>query len=64
MIWILQVLFSPLPTPALISLIVFGAGIFLWVISRPKPVLPPVDLNKQSIGIEVILTLLVGMDYF
>ncbi|KFQ92261.1 Long-chain-fatty-acid--CoA ligase 5 [Nipponia nippon] len=52
MIWILQVLFSPLPTPALISLIVFGAGIFLWVISRPKPVLPPVDLNKQSTGIE------------
>ncbi|KAK4820891.1 hypothetical protein QYF61_007969 [Mycteria americana] len=52
MIWILQVLFSPLPTPALISLIVFGAAIFLWVISRPKPVLPPVDLNKQSVGIE------------
>ncbi|NXK81621.1 ACSL5 ligase, partial [Amazona guildingii] len=52
MIWILQVLFSPLPTPALISLIVFGAGVFLWVISRPRPVLPPVDLNKQSIGIE------------
>ncbi|NXE73402.1 ACSL5 ligase, partial [Cochlearius cochlearius] len=52
MIWILQVLFSPLPTPALISLIVFGAAIFLWVTSRPKPLLPPVDLNKQSIGIE------------
>ncbi|XP_075574150.1 long-chain-fatty-acid--CoA ligase 5 isoform X3 [Pelecanus crispus] len=52
MIWILQVLFSPLPTPALISLIAFGVGIFLWVISRPKPVLPPVDLNKQSVGIE------------
>ncbi|NXH55944.1 ACSL5 ligase, partial [Rhabdornis inornatus] len=52
MIWILQVLFSPLPTPALISLIAFGAVVFLWVISRPKPLLPPVDLNKQSIGIE------------
>ncbi|NXE52040.1 ACSL5 ligase, partial [Casuarius casuarius] len=52
MIWILQVLFSPLPTPALFSLVVFGAAIFLWVISRPKPVLPPVDLNKQSIGVE------------
>ncbi|NWJ04869.1 ACSL5 ligase, partial [Crypturellus undulatus] len=52
MIWILQVLFSPLPTPALFSLVVFGAVILLWVISRPKPVLPPVDLNKQSIGIE------------
>ncbi|NXY63984.1 ACSL5 ligase, partial [Callaeas wilsoni] len=52
MIWILQVLFSPLPTPALISLIAFGAVVFLWVISRPKSLLPPVDLNKQSIGIE------------
>ncbi|NXA72040.1 ACSL5 ligase, partial [Thryothorus ludovicianus] len=52
MIWILQVLFSPLPTPALISLLAFGAVIFLWVISRPRPLLPPVDLNKQSIGIE------------
>ncbi|KFO98071.1 Long-chain-fatty-acid--CoA ligase 5 [Calypte anna] len=52
MIWILQVLFSPLPTPALISLIVFGAAVFLWVTSRPKPVLPPVDLNKQSVGVE------------
>ncbi|NXP07896.1 ACSL5 ligase, partial [Thinocorus orbignyianus] len=52
MIWLLQVLFSPLPTPALISLIVFGVGVFLWVISRPKPVLPPVDLNKQSVGVE------------
>ncbi|KFP34447.1 Long-chain-fatty-acid--CoA ligase 5 [Colius striatus] len=52
MIWILQVLFSPLPTPALISLILFGACVFLWVISRPKPVVPPVDLNKQSIGVE------------
>ncbi|NXA36308.1 ACSL5 ligase, partial [Eudromia elegans] len=52
MIWILQVLFSPLPTPALFSLVVFGAAILLWVMSRPKPVLPPVDLNKQSIGIE------------
>ncbi|XP_046776291.1 long-chain-fatty-acid--CoA ligase 5 isoform X1 [Gallus gallus] len=52
MIWILQVLFSPLPTPALFTLIAFGALIFLWVVSRPKPVLPPVDLNKQSVGIE------------
>ncbi|NXI66593.1 ACSL5 ligase, partial [Anseranas semipalmata] len=52
MIWILQVLFSPLPTPALITLIVFGVVISLWVISRPKPVIPLVDLNKQSIGIE------------
>uniref|UniRef100_A0A8B9QL78 Arachidonate--CoA ligase n=1 Tax=Apteryx owenii TaxID=8824 RepID=A0A8B9QL78_APTOW len=48
----LPILFSPLPTPALFSLVAFGAAIFLWVISRPKPVLPPVDLNKQSVGVE------------
>uniref|UniRef100_A0A8C3LHR7 Long-chain-fatty-acid--CoA ligase n=1 Tax=Chrysolophus pictus TaxID=9089 RepID=A0A8C3LHR7_CHRPC len=47
-----DVLFSPLPTPALFTLIAFGALTFLWVLSRPKPVLPPVDLNKQSVGIE------------
>lgn len=52
MIWILQLLFSPLPTPALIGLITFGTTVFLWLITKPKPVAPPVDLNKQSIGTE------------
>ncbi|XP_003223478.1 long-chain-fatty-acid--CoA ligase 5 [Anolis carolinensis] len=52
MIWILQMLFSPLPTPALIGLITFGTTVFLWLITKPKPVAPPVDLNKQSIGTE------------
>uniref|UniRef100_A0A670Y6V9 Long-chain-fatty-acid--CoA ligase n=1 Tax=Pseudonaja textilis TaxID=8673 RepID=A0A670Y6V9_PSETE len=52
MIWILQLLFSPLPTPALIGLITFGTTIFLWLITKPKPVVIPVDLNKQSIGTE------------
>nr|XP_060624391.1 long-chain-fatty-acid--CoA ligase 5-like [Anolis sagrei ordinatus]XP_060624392.1 long-chain-fatty-acid--CoA ligase 5-like [Anolis sagrei ordinatus]XP_060624393.1 long-chain-fatty-acid--CoA ligase 5-like [Anolis sagrei ordinatus] len=52
MIWILQLLFSPLPTPALIGLITFGTTVFLWLITKPKPISPPVDLNKQSIGTE------------
>uniref|UniRef100_A0A8D0C5Q1 Long-chain-fatty-acid--CoA ligase n=1 Tax=Salvator merianae TaxID=96440 RepID=A0A8D0C5Q1_SALMN len=52
MIWILQLLFTPLPTPALIGLVTFGTTVFLWLITKPKPVLPPVDLNKQSVGIE------------
>uniref|UniRef100_A0A7M4EYY2 long-chain-fatty-acid--CoA ligase n=1 Tax=Crocodylus porosus TaxID=8502 RepID=A0A7M4EYY2_CROPO len=52
MIWLLQFLFSPLPTPALIGLITLGVMMFLWVANRPKPIMPPVDLNKQSIGIE------------
>nr|XP_056705269.1 long-chain-fatty-acid--CoA ligase 5 [Euleptes europaea] len=52
MIWILQFLFSPLPTPALIGLVTFGASVFLWVISKPKPVEHPVPLDKQSVGTE------------
>ncbi|XP_032081341.1 long-chain-fatty-acid--CoA ligase 5 [Thamnophis elegans] len=52
MIWILQLLFSPLPTPALIGLITFGTTIFLWLITKPKPIVMPVDLNNQSIGTE------------
>ncbi|XP_063163226.1 long-chain-fatty-acid--CoA ligase 5 [Candoia aspera] len=52
MIWLLQVLFSPLPTPALIGLITFGTTVFLWLITKPKPIIPPLDLNKQSAGTE------------
>ncbi|XP_070608811.1 long-chain-fatty-acid--CoA ligase 5 isoform X2 [Erythrolamprus reginae] len=52
MLWILQLLFSPLPTPALIGLITFGITIFLWLNTKPKPILLPVDLNNQSVGTE------------
>ncbi|XP_005387819.1 PREDICTED: long-chain-fatty-acid--CoA ligase 5 [Chinchilla lanigera] len=52
MLFIFNFLFSPLPTPALVCLLTFGAAIFLWLINRPQPVFPPVDLNKQSVGIE------------
>ncbi|MBN3275509.1 ACSL5 ligase, partial [Polyodon spathula] len=47
---ILQFLFSPLPTPAIIGLFTFGAGVLCWLITRPKPIIPPVDLNKQTVG--------------
>ncbi|XP_035883183.1 long-chain-fatty-acid--CoA ligase 5 isoform X2 [Phyllostomus discolor] len=52
MLFIFNFLFSPLPTPALICLLTFGAAIFLWLINRPYPVLPTVDLDNQSVGIE------------
>ncbi|XP_006153988.1 long-chain-fatty-acid--CoA ligase 5 isoform X1 [Tupaia chinensis] len=52
MLFIFNFLFSPLPTPALIFILTFGAAIFLWLINRPQPVLPITDLNNQSIGIE------------
>ncbi|XP_010587293.1 long-chain-fatty-acid--CoA ligase 5 [Loxodonta africana] len=52
MLFILNFLFSPLPTPALICILTFGAAIFLWLINRPQPVFPRIDLNNQSVGIE------------
>ncbi|XP_007520068.1 long-chain-fatty-acid--CoA ligase 5 isoform X1 [Erinaceus europaeus] len=52
MLFIFNFLFSPLPTPALICILVFGAAIFMWLIRKPQPVLPLVDLNNQSVGIE------------
>ncbi|XP_072827979.1 long-chain-fatty-acid--CoA ligase 5 isoform X2 [Vicugna pacos] len=52
MLFIFNFLFSPLPTPALLCILTFGAAIFLWLINRPQPVLPLVDLNNQSVGIE------------
>lgn len=52
MLFIFNFLFSPLPTPALICLLTFGTAIFLWLINRPQPVLPLIDLDNQSVGIE------------
>lgn len=52
MLFIFNFLFSPLSTPALICILTFGAAIFLWLIYRPQSVLPLVDLNNQSVGIE------------
>nr|XP_048279255.1 long-chain-fatty-acid--CoA ligase 5 isoform X2 [Myodes glareolus] len=52
MLFIFNFLFSPLPTPALICLLTFGTAIFLWLINRPQPVLPLLDLDNQSVGIE------------
>lgn len=52
MLFIFNFLFSPLPTPALICILAVGAAIFLWLMNRPQPVLPAVDLNNQSVGLE------------
>ncbi|XP_013845942.1 long-chain-fatty-acid--CoA ligase 5 isoform X1 [Sus scrofa] len=52
MLFIFNFLFSPLPTPALICILTFGAAIFLWLIYRPQSIMPLVDLDNQSVGIE------------
>ncbi|KAJ8386585.1 hypothetical protein AAFF_G00169110 [Aldrovandia affinis] len=49
---VLQFLFSPLPTSALLALFALGAAALLWLNSQPKPIRPPIDLNRQTVGIQ------------
>lgn len=46
-------LFSPLPTSALVFLFGLSAVAFTYLNTRPKPVRPPVDLGRQTVGIVV-----------
>ncbi|XP_018425614.1 PREDICTED: long-chain-fatty-acid--CoA ligase 5 [Nanorana parkeri] len=45
-------LFTPLPTSLIVVLITIGISAFIYVLTKPKPVQPPIDLNRQSIGTE------------
>ncbi|KAJ0016135.1 hypothetical protein NQD34_014425 [Periophthalmus magnuspinnatus] len=47
-----QFLFSPLPTPAIISLFAVAAAALFYLNSRPSPLRPPVDLKCQTIGVK------------
>ncbi|KAL7869274.1 hypothetical protein AOLI_G00132620 [Acnodon oligacanthus] len=49
--FLLAFLFSPLPTSALVFLFSLGAAALIYVNTRPKPLRPPVDLNRQTMGI-------------
>lgn len=51
--FLLQFLFSPLPTSAIISLFALAAATLFYLNTRPSPVRSPVDLNQQSVGIKV-----------
>ncbi|CAH2323133.1 long-chain-fatty-acid-- ligase 5 [Pelobates cultripes] len=46
----LSFLFTPLSTPFIVALITVGISAFIYVLTKPKPVFPPIDLNKQSVG--------------
>lgn len=48
-----EFLFSPLPTSALVFLFGLGAVALTYLNTRPKPLRPPVDLNRQTVGIAV-----------
>ncbi|XP_044521510.1 long-chain-fatty-acid--CoA ligase 5 [Gracilinanus agilis] len=52
MLFILNFLFSPLPTPVAISLITVGITFFLWLVNKPRPAWPLLDLNRQSVGVQ------------
>ncbi|XP_037547160.1 long-chain-fatty-acid--CoA ligase 5 [Nematolebias whitei] len=50
--FIFQLLFSPLPTPVVISLIAVGVATLFYLNSRPSPLRSPADLNRQTLGIK------------
>ncbi|KAM8923821.1 long-chain-fatty-acid--CoA ligase 5 [Pelodytes ibericus] len=50
MLCCLSFLLTPLSTPVLVALFTVGISAFIYVLTKPKPVYPPIDLNKQSVG--------------
>uniref|UniRef100_A0A8D3A224 Arachidonate--CoA ligase n=1 Tax=Scophthalmus maximus TaxID=52904 RepID=A0A8D3A224_SCOMX len=51
--FLLQALFSPLPTPAIISLFAVAAATLFYLNSRPAPLRTPADLKRQTLGVKV-----------
>ncbi|XP_069560792.1 long-chain-fatty-acid--CoA ligase 5 [Brachyistius frenatus] len=50
--FIFQWLFSPLSTPAIVSLFGLAAASLIYLNSRPSPLRSPADLNHQTLGIK------------
>uniref|UniRef100_A0A3Q3J4M4 Long-chain-fatty-acid--CoA ligase n=1 Tax=Monopterus albus TaxID=43700 RepID=A0A3Q3J4M4_MONAL len=50
--FVFYLLFSPLPTPAIISLFVVAAATLFYLNTRPSPLRTPADLNHQTLGIK------------
>ncbi|KAM7381246.1 hypothetical protein PAMA_012206 [Pampus argenteus] len=50
--FLFQLLFSPLPTPAIISLFALAAATLFYLNTRPSPLRTPADLNSQTIGVK------------
>uniref|UniRef100_A0A671Y3H4 Arachidonate--CoA ligase n=1 Tax=Sparus aurata TaxID=8175 RepID=A0A671Y3H4_SPAAU len=49
---LLQLLFSPLPTSAIISLLAVAAATLFYLNTRPSPLRSPFDLKCQTVGIK------------
>ncbi|KAM4526041.1 long-chain-fatty-acid--CoA ligase 5 isoform 1-T1 [Fundulus diaphanus] len=50
--FILHLLFSPLPTTVVISLIAVGVATLFYLNARPSPLRSPADLNRQTLGVK------------
>ncbi|XP_010773916.1 long-chain-fatty-acid--CoA ligase 5 isoform X2 [Notothenia coriiceps] len=50
--FLLQLLFSPLPTSAIVSLFALAAGVVFYLHTRPSPLPSSLDLHHQSEGIK------------
>uniref|UniRef100_UPI003AB0534E long-chain-fatty-acid--CoA ligase 5 isoform X1 n=1 Tax=Centroberyx gerrardi TaxID=166262 RepID=UPI003AB0534E len=50
--FLFQLLFSPLPYPAIVSLFALAAATLFYLNTRPSPLRSPADLHRQSLGIK------------
>ncbi|XP_053269241.1 long-chain-fatty-acid--CoA ligase 5 [Pleuronectes platessa] len=50
--FLFQVLFSPLPTSAIFSLLALAAATLFYLNTRPSPLRAPADLQHQTLGIK------------
>uniref|UniRef100_A0A669DC07 Long-chain-fatty-acid--CoA ligase n=1 Tax=Oreochromis niloticus TaxID=8128 RepID=A0A669DC07_ORENI len=50
--FIFHFLFSPLPTPIIVSLFALAAAALFYLNTRPSPIRSPTDLNCQTMGIK------------
>uniref|UniRef100_A0AAX7UX37 Arachidonate--CoA ligase n=1 Tax=Astatotilapia calliptera TaxID=8154 RepID=A0AAX7UX37_ASTCA len=51
--FIFHFLFSPLPTPIIVSLFALAAATLFYLNTRPSPIRSPTDLSCQTMGIKV-----------
>ncbi|CDQ63601.1 unnamed protein product [Oncorhynchus mykiss] len=50
--FLLNFLFSPLPTSAIVSLFALMGAALVYLNTRPKPLTMPADLNCQTVGVK------------
>uniref|UniRef100_A0A8C2APL3 Long-chain-fatty-acid--CoA ligase n=1 Tax=Cyprinus carpio TaxID=7962 RepID=A0A8C2APL3_CYPCA len=61
--FLFEFLFTPLSTSGLVFLFSLAAVALVHINSRPKPLQPPTDLNRQTVGVAVSVIFLIYLEF-